>query len=164
MTQAARKKNSDFSQQESIAALVTSPGALPLSYRRFEGVKARFRRRTFHEPNLIRIKADPNDLDRLNRFRRRFHLQLNYVQKAKNAHFVKTACQIRYNNLCTYIGSVHEKVGVGIKAVPKRSKGEISGWARRKGRLSRSILKQAFLIDSYTELFIYLIQRIRFGS
>ena len=27
--------------------------------------KARFRRRTFHEPNLIRIKADPNYLDRL---------------------------------------------------------------------------------------------------
>ena len=26
--------------------------------------KARFRRRTFHEPNLIRIKADPNYLDR----------------------------------------------------------------------------------------------------
>ena len=28
--------------------------------------KALFRRRTFHEPNLIRIKADPNDCDRLN--------------------------------------------------------------------------------------------------
>ena len=28
--------------------------------------KARFKRRTFHEPNLIRIKADPNYLDRLN--------------------------------------------------------------------------------------------------
>ena len=27
--------------------------------------KARFRRRTFHEPNLIRIKADPNYLDQL---------------------------------------------------------------------------------------------------
>ena len=27
---------------------------------------ARFRRRTFHELNLIRIKADPNYLDRLN--------------------------------------------------------------------------------------------------
>ena len=27
--------------------------------------KARFRRRTFHEPNLIRIKTDPNYLDRL---------------------------------------------------------------------------------------------------
>ena len=34
--------------------------------------KARFRHRTFHEPNLIRIKADPNYLlDRLNWFRRR---------------------------------------------------------------------------------------------
>ena len=27
--------------------------------------KARFRRRTFHEPNLIRIKTDSNYLDRL---------------------------------------------------------------------------------------------------
>ena len=33
--------------------------------------KARFRRRTFYEPNLIWIKADPNYLDRLNWFRRR---------------------------------------------------------------------------------------------
>ena len=33
--------------------------------------KARFRRRTFHEPNLIRIKTDPNYLDRLKWFRRR---------------------------------------------------------------------------------------------
>ena len=32
--------------------------------------KARFRRRTFHESNLIRIKADPNYLDQLNWFRR----------------------------------------------------------------------------------------------
>ena len=44
-----------------------------------------------------------------------------------------------------------------------RSKGEIPGRARRKERLSRSKLKQAFLIDSYTELFMYLIQYIRFG-
>ena len=28
--------------------------------------KVQFRRRTFHEPNLIRIKADPNYLDLLN--------------------------------------------------------------------------------------------------
>ena len=33
--------------------------------------KARFRRRTFHGRNLIRIRADPNYLDRLNWFRRR---------------------------------------------------------------------------------------------
>ena len=33
--------------------------------------KPRFRRPTFHEPNLIRIKADPNYLDRLNWFRHR---------------------------------------------------------------------------------------------
>ena len=33
--------------------------------------QARFRRRTFHEPNLTRIKTDPNYLNRLNWFRRR---------------------------------------------------------------------------------------------
>ena len=45
-----------------------------------------------------------------------------------------------------------------------RSKGEIPGRARRKERLSRSKLKQAFLTDSDAELFMYLIQCIRFGS
>ena len=46
-------------------------------------------------------------------------------------------------------------------------KGEILGQARRKERLSRSKLKQAFLIDlidSDAERFLYLIQCIRFGS
>ena len=37
------------------------------------------------------------------------------------------------------------------------SKGEIPGRARRKERLGRSKLKQAFVIDSNTELFMYLI-------
>ena len=50
------------------------------------------------------------------------------------------------------------------KPVQSRSKDEIPGQARRKERLSRSKLKQAFLIDSDAELFMYLIQCIRFGS
>ena len=50
------------------------------------------------------------------------------------------------------------------QAFQSRSKGEISGRARRKERVSRSKLKQAFLIDLDAELFIYLIQCIRFGS
>ena len=44
------------------------------------------------------------------------------------------------------------------KAFQSRSKGEIPGRARRKERLSRSKLKQAFLADSDAELFMYLIQ------
>ena len=43
------------------------------------------------------------------------------------------------------------------KAFQSRSKGEIPGRARRKERLSRSKLKQAFLIDSDAELFMYLL-------
>ena len=50
------------------------------------------------------------------------------------------------------------------KPFQNRSKGEIPGRARRKEPLSRSKLKQAFLIDSDAELFMYLIQCIRFGS
>ena len=50
------------------------------------------------------------------------------------------------------------------KPFQSRSKGEIPGRARRKERLSRSKLKQAFLIDSDAERFMYLIQCIRFGS
>ena len=50
------------------------------------------------------------------------------------------------------------------KRFQSRSKDEILGRARRKERLSRSKLKQAFLIDSDAELFMYLIQCIRIGS
>ena len=50
------------------------------------------------------------------------------------------------------------------KRFQSRSKGEILGRARRKERLSRSELKQAFLTDSDAERFMYLIQCIRFSS
>ena len=50
------------------------------------------------------------------------------------------------------------------KAFQSRSKGEIPGRAKRKEQLNRSKLKQAFLIDSDAEIFMYLIQCIRFGS
>ena len=76
---------------------------------RFDSTKAQFRRWTFHEPNLIRIKADPNYLhmDQLNWFRRQSQLKLNctLVQKAKNAHFGWTAYKIRYNILCIRFGT-----------------------------------------------------------
>ena len=62
------------------------------------------------------------------------------------------------------LGLVHEKLGVWIKAVPKSLKVEIPGRAGRKERLSRSKLKQAFLVDSDAKLFMNLIQCIRFGS
>ena len=41
---------------------------------------------------------------------------------------------------------------------------EIPGQDRREKRLSRSKLKYPLLIDSYEELFMYLIQGVRFGS
>ena len=50
------------------------------------------------------------------------------------------------------------------KAFQSRAKGEIPGRVRRKERLSGSKLKQAFLTDSAAELFMYLIQCIRFAS
>ena len=50
------------------------------------------------------------------------------------------------------------------KPFQSRSKGEILGQARQKERLSLSKLKQVFLIHSDAELFMYLIQCIRFGS
>ena len=50
------------------------------------------------------------------------------------------------------------------KPFQSRSTLEIPGPARRKERLSRSKLKQALLIDSDAELFMYLIQCIRFCS
>ena len=50
------------------------------------------------------------------------------------------------------------------KPFQSRSRGEIPGLARRKERLSRSKLKQAFQIDSDAELFMNLIQRNVLGS
>ena len=50
------------------------------------------------------------------------------------------------------------------KPFHSRSQGEMPGRARRKERLSSSKLKQAFLIDSDAELFMNLIQRMRFSS
>ena len=50
------------------------------------------------------------------------------------------------------------------KPLQSRSRVEIPGHARQEERLGRSKLKERFLIDSDTELFIYLIQDIRFGS
>ena len=50
------------------------------------------------------------------------------------------------------------------KPFQSRSTLEIPDPARRKERLSRSKLKQALLIDSDAELFMYLIQCIRFCS
>ena len=43
------------------------------------------------------------------------------------------------------------------KPFQSHSKGEIPGRARRKEQLSPSKLKQAFLIDSDAEIFMYLI-------
>ena len=46
------------------------------------------------------------------------------------------------------------------KPFQSRSKGEIPGRVRRKERLSRFKLKQAFLIDLDAELFMYLIPNV----
>ena len=51
-----------------------------------------------------------------------------------------------------------------MKSSQSRSKGKIIGQARRKERLSRSKLKQVFVIDSDAELFLYLIWCIRLSS
>ena len=50
------------------------------------------------------------------------------------------------------------------KPLQSRSRAEIPGQARRKERLGHSKLKEPFFIDSDPELFMYLIQGIRFGS
>ena len=70
----------------------------------------------------------------------------------------------KYGLIIYALGSVHEKFGVYIKAVPKSLQRRNPGPGTRKERLSRSELKQAFLTDSDAELFVYLIQCIRFGS
>ena len=56
-----------------------------------EDTKAQFRRRTFHEPNLIR--------------RTLFSLNQNTSKCQRFSGKVKTACKIRYNKLCIKFGS-----------------------------------------------------------
>ena len=76
-------------------------------------IKARFRPRTFHEPNLIRINVDPNYLERQTPILIAAELSL----KGGKTDFGQTAYKIR---LIIYaLGSVHEKFGVRVKAVPK---------------------------------------------
>ena len=66
-------------------------------------------------------------------------------------------------NLCIRFGTLKSSASES-KPFQSRFKGEIPSRARRKKRLSHSKLKQAFLTDSDAELFVLLIQCIRFGS
>ena len=127
--------------------------------------KAQFRCQTFHEPNLIRIKAGLQiiktgwinlDVD--------LNCSWNKAQMAKNAHFRQTAYKIRYNNLCISFGTWKVWCQSESKLFQSCSKGKIPGRTRWKEWLSRSKLKQVFLIDSDAKLFMYLIQCIRFSS
>ena len=74
-----------------------------------------FRHRTFHERNLIRIEADPNCW-----FRPAELIQTPILiapeLRSKGENSVKPAYKIHYDNFA--LGSIHEKFGVWIKAVP----------------------------------------------
>ena len=63
--QERRSRNISSILKGYVVASVSSFTTVP-SLSKKKGNKARFRSRTFHEPNLIRIKADPNCLDCLN--------------------------------------------------------------------------------------------------
>ena len=78
--------------------------------------------------------------------------------------FGQPACKIRYYNLSITQVRYIKSLASESKPFQSRSTVEIPGPARREEQLSRSKLKQAFLIDSDAELFMYLIQCIRFGS
>lgn len=80
--------------------------------------------------------------------------------KRINAHFGQNATKIRYNNLCIRFGTCKVQESYPFEIY---SKVEISRKARREERLSLSKLKWVLLIDSHAELFIHLIQCIRFG-
>ena len=68
--------------------------------------------------------------------------QPNKIQKEKNAHLGKTASKIRYYNLCIRFGTWKVR-----RLNQSRSKAEIPGLPRWEERLSRSKLKEPFLID-----------------
>ena len=52
-------------QKNAASLCFLNAGNLLLSHPHAKTAKTRFRRRSFHEPNLLRIKADQTDFDRL---------------------------------------------------------------------------------------------------
>ena len=92
--------------------------------------KARFGRRTFYEPSLIRIKTDLNSLDMLSWFRRRSWFQLNLIQRRKI--FISVKLFTQYYMITYAFGSAHEKVGVWIQTVQKSIQSRNSRRARRE--------------------------------
>ena len=52
-------------QKNAASLCFLNVGNLLLSHPHAKTAKVRFGRRSFHEPNFFRIKADQNDLDRL---------------------------------------------------------------------------------------------------
>ena len=78
--------------------------------------QVRFRRRTFHEPNLIRIK--PTQIIKTGWIDSDADLDCSWtkLKRRKMLISVKPAC--KYVILIYALGSVHEKFGVWIKAVP----------------------------------------------
>ena len=65
---------------------------------------------------------------------------------------VKLLAKLRYNNLCSSSES---------KPFQSRFKGEVPGRTRREERLSRSKLKEAFLIDSDAEIFMIEVRQMK---
>ena len=112
----------------------------------------RFKRRTFHDPNLSRNKAEPNWIDSdsdLNSSQKKF-------KKEKNAHFCQTAFKIRYNNSCIRFGTWKiRRLNQGHSKVDPKSNFP-AGLGGKKA--------EAFLTDSDAERFKYLMQSVRFGS
>ena len=94
--------------------------------------QGRVRRRTFYEPNLIRIKADPSYLDGW--------IDSDADLNCSWTKFKRWKCSIRSNCLKKNViiiyalGSVHEKLSSSSesKLFQSRPKGEIPGRARRK--------------------------------
>ena len=89
---------------------------------------------------------------------------LNLPERRKMIISVKRLT--KYVIIIYALGSGYESLASKVKPFQSRFKVETLGWDRREERLSRSILKQAFLIDSDAELFMYLFQCtcIRFSS
>ena len=64
----------------------------------------------FNEPNLIRIKADPNYLDRLNLIQTPILIPAELNSREKNAHFNQTT--YKYVIIIYALGWGHENFGV----------------------------------------------------
>ena len=107
--------------------------------------KTWFRRRTFHETNLIPI-IRLTQIIKMAWIDSDTDLNCSWTKFKTPKMLILVKLLTKYVIIIYALGSVHEKFSIWIKAIPKLLQRRNFGWAREKEQVSHSKLKQASLI------------------